>query len=198
MLQKLEKLKWIQLPIGAKSEGEEKEARKLKARNVKFCVIKKQIINKTKELKEEVLKREYADPSIMKELEVREDILESKEWIKRKDEARKILDSYEQEAAMLGQDVDKEVDFFDEVEMLVKEKISDLKSEDKKKGYYAVTGTKPKENVVFPKPFEGLLGVNVYKWCREMKDAMESAQVREEDRVKKIRQYLSGDAKIKV
>ena len=34
--------------------------------------------------------------------------------------------------------------------------------------------------------------------AREMKDAVESAQVREEDRVKKVRQYLSGDAKIKV
>ena len=63
------------------------------------------------------------------------------------------------------------------------------------KGYHSLTATKPKENVVFLKALDGVLGSNVYKFRKEIEKAIESTQVKEDDKVKMLRKYLTEDAK---
>ena len=53
-----------------------------------------------------------------------------------------------------------------------------------KKGYHSLTATKPKKNVVFPKAFDRVWGNDIYKFCKEIDEAIDAAQVKEDDNVK--------------
>ena len=49
------------------------------------------------------------------------------------------------------------------------------------KSYHSLIAIKPKENVAFPKAFDGILGSDVYKFRKEIEEVIDSAQVSEDD-----------------
>ena len=160
----------------------------LEGKKAKLQVVQKQVTVKARDLKNVVMK--VPDPKTMKEAEVRAAIADAKDWVKKMDEIQKLTDSMEQEGAMMNIDVKTEMEFAEQMTEAVTGKIEALKIEDKLKGYYASAGTKPKETIVYPKPFEGIFGTNIYRWCKEFEDAVESAQIREDDKVRKLLEYL--------
>ena len=170
-------------------------AAELEGKQAKVRVIQKQVAEKSRSLKKVVT--DMTETKDMKELELRETLLESKEWLKKQEEVQK-MDSLEQEAATLKVDVVEQATLFEEMRITVENKITEMKRIDKEKGYHSLTHTKPKEGVVYPKPFAGEFGENVFRWIKDMKEAIDSAQIKEDDKVKKMRQYLAGEAKVKV
>ena len=109
-------------------------------------------------------------------------------------EIQTIMDKTEQEAAGLNMDLSRTSTRVGAMKDAVSSKVDALKKEDREKGYYCLTVTKPK-NVVFPKPFDGVLGSNVYKFRKEIVEAIDSAQVKEDEKVKMLRKYLRRDAR---
>ena len=77
----------------------------------------------------------------------------------------------------------------------VEEKVKKLKRLDAELGLYTLAPSKVKENIVYPKPFKGAPGEDVYKFVREFKEAIAADQVRTKDEVKTLIKYLKGEAK---
>ena len=76
----------------------------------------------------------------------------------------------------------------------VKEKIADLKKADKERCLYSLT--KPvKEVAVYPPPFSGSDGEDVYKFKEKMLEAITTNQIREKDKVEVLRKYLRKNAR---
>merc|ERR1712090_79700 len=115
-----------------------------------------------------------------------------------KDEIDTLRDKIEQDAVGLGVDLDAELSKVTAMRSAVTTRVDALKKVDREKGYHCLTATKAKDNIVFPKTFDGVLGSNVYKFRREIEDAIDSSQVKEDDKVKLLRKHLSGDTKAKV
>ena len=162
----------------------------------KLEVIKKQLIVKSNNLKRKVEK--VPNLNTLKEQEFREFAEESKEWEKKVEEMQKISDNLEQEGVTLKVDVKDELADFNETLDTVMAMIKHMKVFDKGKGYYAMSKSKAKESIVYPKAFDGTFGVNIFRWCKEMEEALESARLKEEDKIRKLLEYLSGDARTKV
>ena len=166
---------------------EKKERVELKMRNItKKCTELTNIIDTVDE------------PQGMTENEVRENLLESKDWQRTANELRKQKEIIEEE--MIGQPVDAEIktefeqkteDMMDSVSQMVK----DLKLQDKERGLYTLAPAKTKEKVVYPEPYSGDTGVNVFKFVSDLKDAIAADQVRKSDQIKTLRKFLKGDAK---
>ena len=166
---------------------EKKERVELKMRNItKKCTELTNIIDTVDE------------PQGMTENEVRENLLESKDWQRTANELRKQKEIIEEE--MIGQPVDAEIktefeqkteDMMDSVSQMVK----DLKLQDKERGLYTLAPAKTKEKVVYPEPYSGDTGVNVFKFVTDLKDAIAADQVRKSDQIKTLRKFLKGDAK---
>merc|ERR1712105_191263 len=77
---------------------------------------------------------------------------------------------------------------------VVTRSVNALKDRDREKGYCSLTISKPKVGVVFPEPFDGSWGSNVYKFCEEIEDAIRSAKVKRSNEVKLLRKHLTNDA----
>ena len=73
--------------------------------------------------------------------------------------------------------------------------IENLKIVDKEKALHTLSPCKVKENIVYPKPFSGRSGENVYKFVKDFQDAIAADQVREVDKVKKLMLLLKDDTK---
>ena len=80
----------------------------------------------------------------MRELEVREALIESKDWIKRKNEIETLRDKIEQEAVGLSVDLDVQLSRVAAMKDAVSTRVDALKKEDREKGYHCLTATKPK------------------------------------------------------
>ena len=137
----------------------------------------------------------------MTENEVRHHMVESKEWKKTIEGLTKAKEDIDVE--ILEVDVEASLkseydlsyeDAFDRVE----NKIKNLHLQDKERGLYSLAPSKVKETVVYPSPFEGKVGENVYKFVENIRDAIEADQVRTTDQVKTLRKYLRGKAKVTV
>ena len=77
---------------------------------------------------------------------------------------------------------------------LIQTKITELKAVDSKRGLFSLS--KPvKELAVYPEPFNGNAGENVYKFRDKFTKALIANQIREKDRVELLRKYLKGRAK---
>ena len=68
-----------------------------------------------------------------------------------------------------------------------------ISAEDEKRGLNSLCENKNKHTVVFPEPFKGNFGENVYKFKEEIVAAIRDSQVK-----KALLKYLRGDAKIRV
>ena len=81
---------------------------------------------------------------------------------------------------------------------LEKEKVDALTAEDEKRGLNSLCEYKNRDTVVFPEPFKGVFGENVYKFRDEVKAAIRDSQIKKADQVKTLIKYLRGDAKLRV
>ena len=76
----------------------------------------------------------------------------------------------------------------------VKEKLSYLTAADKERGLFALN-KQVKDVAAYPETFSGKVGENIYKFFEKMKEAFESNQVAEKDRVGILMKHLGGSAK---
>lgn len=178
---------------------QQKEAKQLDSRQ-KRCEIKmKNTVKKSREIQRLVDEVKSVDE--MSENEVRQFLLESRAWEKKTEDLTKTKESIEEDFIGETADVDLEDEFENEFQDAI-DKVADLIKKltvkDKEKGLYTLAPSKSKEKVVYPDPFTGIMGENVYKFCKEIKEAIEADQVRTADQVKTFRKYLKGDAKLNV
>ena len=73
-------------------------------------------------------------------------------------------------------------------------KITDLKEVDKARGLYSLSKT-VKEVAVYPPPFGGAKGEDVYKFKEKFVEAVTANQIRERDKVEVLRKHLKSSAK---
>ena len=134
----------------------------------------------------------------MTENEVRTNLIESKDWQKTANELRMQREHIEEE--MIGQTIDVELKTRLEQEAegmmtTVSKLVKDLKLQDKERGLYTLAPAKTKDKVVYPEPYSGDTGVNVFKFANDVKDAIAADQVRKSDQIKTLRKFLKGEAK---
>ena len=139
------------------------------------------------------------DAAEMTDNEVREWIIESRDWEKY---VKEIVSNKEKaEEDSVGLDIEeKEINDLKEVVQhavdALATKISSLKNEDKTRGLFtAVSKNLSRENVVFPEAFAGSLGENVFKFKDRFMQAIHDSQVREKDQVEVLRKHLTGEAR---
>ena len=136
----------------------------------------------------------------MNDIEIRECMIESKNW---ESSIKEIINSKEkaEEDAVGIDNISQEILAMKEVVQgavdALTTKLDNLKLEDKNRGLHSAENTRTaKESVVFPDAFEGKRGENVYKFKQKFEEAVTDAQVREKDKVEVlIRKHLVGEAK---
>ena len=135
----------------------------------------------------------------MNDIEVRENMLESKNWESLVKEIVHHKEKAEEDA--VGIDIDPQVtlDLQGVVQSAVDaltNKLDNLKLEDRKRGLYSIVNRRTvKDSVIFPDAFEGKNGENVYKFKQKFEEAIADAQVCEKDKVEVLRKHLVGEAK---
>ena len=82
------------------------------AKAARFKIMMKQIKAKSTSVRKAAT--HHAKPEELKQSEVLDKMLESKEWTKKVEEIQKMVDTFEQEGAMLGLSLEDAVDTFDE------------------------------------------------------------------------------------
>ena len=85
-----------------------------------------------------------------------------------------------------------------ELKELKNNKASALTDEDNERGLKSLCENKNKSSVVFPEPFKGIMGENIFKFKREIMSAIKDTQVKKADQVRTLVKYLRGDAKARV
>ena len=134
----------------------------------------------------------------MTDNEVREGMVKTKEL---KDQVEKVVLSKEKvDEDAVGIDLNpeeilkmKEIvqDAVDSLEA----KMDNLELEDKSRGLYSLSKGRGKDTVVFPEPFSGKDGENVFLFKRKFEQAIFDSQIREIDKVDVFMKYLKGQAK---
>ena len=134
----------------------------------------------------------------MTDQEIRENLLNSKDWEKQVDDLTTSKEAIELDS--VGVTVSEETkgnfetDLHDAIDKVCT-LIENLKVIDKERALHTLAPSKVKENIVYPKPFSGKSGENVFKFVKDFKDAIAADQVREVDKVKKLMLLLKDDAK---
>ena len=82
--------------------------------------------------------------------------------------------------------------------ILIEAKATALTKEDDDRGLNSLCENKNKSAVVFPEPFKGDLGENIFKFKREIVSAIKDTQVKKADQVRTLLKYLKGDARNRV
>ena len=177
----------------------EKEAKVAENRKKKCEVKMKNTVKKSKDIKD--ILGEVKDVDTLSENEIRQYMLESKNWERKTDELTKSKEAIDEE--FVGDAIDQNLkeEFETEYESTIEMMTSLIKSltlKDKERGLFSLAPSKSKEKVIYPDHFTGVMGENVYKFCKDIKEAIEADQVRTADQVKTFRKYLKGDAKLNV
>ena len=155
------------------------------------------IKEKATEAKKKIMKVKAVNE--MNDIEIRECMMESKNW---ESLVKEIVNSKEKaEEDAVGIDISSQELL--EMKEVVQEavdaltmKMDNLKLEDRNRGLHSAINTRTaKESVVFPDAFEGKRGENVYKFKQKFEEAVADAQVREKDKVEVLRKHLVGEAK---
>ena len=81
---------------------------------------------------------------------------------------------------------------------MLENKIAAISHIDTTKGLNSLCENKHKETVVYPEPFKGNFGDNVYKFKEEITAAIRDSQVKKSDEVRTLLKYLRGEAKNRV
>ena len=177
----------------AENMKEEKAAGEKKA---KFEIRIQKHLKKTKSLRETI--EAIGDCAEMSEQTIRKNLLESKEWEKKLDSLLTAKDTIDEETVNLTFDSNIKSELESEFNMLldtVEEKVKELNLIDSKLGLHTLAPSKVKENVVYPEPFKGAPGEDVYKFVKEFKEAIAADHVRTNDEVKTLLKYLKEGAK---
>ena len=77
-------------------------------------------------------------------------------------------------------------------------KVTAVSEVDASRGLNSLCESKAKDTVVFPEPFKGLFGENVFKFKEDITAAIKGAQVKNAEQVRTLSTYLRGDAKARV
>ena len=84
---------------------------------------------------------------------------------------------------------------FDDLLDCIETKVKELTLLDTNLGLHTLAPSKVKENIVYPEPFKGTPGEDVYKFVQEFKEAIAADQVRTSDEVKTLLKYVKGEAR---
>ena len=107
-----------------------------------------------------------------------------------------------QEEALGNEDLAQMAEQLNEKVQIVKQvkenKMSAISQVDLSRGLNSLCENKNKASVVFPEPFKGIYGENVFKFKEEIVAAIKDSQVKKSDEVKTLVKYLKGDAKARV
>ena len=163
---------------------------------LKLEVRMKNHLKKTKDLNETIQAVGACDN--MSEQEIRKNLLESKEWEKKVDSLVTVKEAIDEEIVGLVVDENLKTNVqakFDELLDTVEKKVKELTVLDAALGLHTLVPSKVKDKVVYPEPFKGEPGEDVYKFVRDFKEAILADQVRTSDEVKTLVKHLKGEAK---
>ena len=179
----------------------EKEAKIAQQNKLKVELKMKNATKKSQDLKKKINPVLSKDCETMSDQEIRENLLNSKNWEKEVEALTTSKEAIELDAIGIDVDPDTKNDFQDEFHDAIDKVcilVENLKLIDKEKSLHTLAPSKVKENIVYPKPFSGETGENIFKFVKDFKDAIDADQVREVDKVKKLIALLKGEAKTAV
>ena len=182
--------------VAAKTAENVKEEKAAEFKKAKFEIRIQNNIKKIKRFKETI--EAIGDCDDMSEQTIRKNLLESKEWERKLDALIAAKETIDEETVNVTFDSNTKAELdseFDKLLKIVEEKVKKLILMDAELGLYTLAPSKVKENIVYPKPFEGTPGEDVYKFVLEFEEAMAADQVRTKDKVKTLIKYLKGEAK---
>ena len=176
----------------------EKEARLATEKIIKIELRMKNVTKKSNDLVQKIRNILDKDCQDMTDQEIRENLLNSKDWEKQIDNLTTSKEAIELDSVgvSVNEDIKNtfETDLHDAIDKVCT-LIENLKLVDKEKALHTLAPSKVKENIVYPKPFSGKSGENVFKFVKDFKDAIAADQVREVDKVKKLMFLLRDNAK---
>ena len=102
---------------------------------------------------------------------------------------------YFEESVTLDNESDRQTVWavVDNLCLAINSKVDSLYVEDERWGLYSRLENKAKDTFVYPDPFHGILGDNVYKFVKELKEAVIESQVKRSDQGKTLQKYLAGE-----
>ena len=177
---------------------DEKEAKLTADKVVKVELRMKHTTEEAEDLKSKIGDVLEMDCNDLTDQEVRENLLNSKDWEKEVGELTKNRKAIELESVGISVNQDIKEKFENELKDTIDKVctlVASLKVMDKEKGLHTLAPSKVKENIVYPKVFSGKSGENVFKFVKDFQDAIAADQVREVDKVKKLMLLLKDDAK---
>ena len=130
------------------------------------------------------------------DLQIREYLQSSKIWETKLEDIHSSKVKAEKEIIGLDFDEDAKKKFLTTVQNCkeaVVSKIKDLKEEDAERGLYSLSKT-VKDVAVYPAPFSGKHGEDVYKFTDKFKEAITANQIREKDKIEILKKHLKGSA----
>ena len=99
------------------------------------------------------------------------------------------------EMAQMAEQLDDKIKI---VKTVKENKIEAISQVDSARELNSLCESKNKATVVFPEPFKGIYGDNVFKFKEEMIAAIRDSQVKKADQVRTLMKYLKGEAKSRV
>ena len=172
------------------------ENRKLDELKAKAGIKKSFIEDKVKSLKQKVTA--FKAPVDMTNDEIRYAMKESKIWERKFDEIIVEQQKYYEECVPFDDLEEAKEHVKSIIEVLqdtISDKVSLLGVEDEDRGLSCRAENRSKDTVVFPLPFKGELGENVYKFIDDIKNAIIDSQIKKSDQVRTLIKYLGGEAK---
>ena len=136
----------------------QKEDKSAEIKKQRLVVRMNHHLKKTKALKETI--EALTDCKDMSEQEIRKNLLESKNWEKKVDDLTSVKETIDEDIVSLDVDGSLKAEVEDEFDLLVESvqnKIKELKLLDTGLGLHTLAPSKVKENVVYPKYFNGLM-----------------------------------------
>ena len=166
----------------ASARSENKKLEELKAK----AGIKKSFIeDKVKTLRQKI--KSFKAPVEMTNDEVRFAIKECKTWEKKYDEIIVEQQKYYEECVPFDdlEEAKEQVRaIIETLQDTISDKVSLLYVEDETRGLSCRSENRSKDTVVFPSPFKGDLGENVYKFIEEIKSAIIDSQIKNPTRLR--------------
>jgi hypothetical protein len=134
------------------------------------------------------------------DLQVREYLAESRKWESKLEDIT--ASKLKIDKDVVGLDIctknkDKLSEVVNKAKQACVDAISDLKKVDSERGLFSLSKT-INEVAVYPPPFSGKKGEDVYKFKEKFVEAITANQIREKDKVEVLRKHLRDTAKTRV
>ena len=140
------------------------------------------------------LLHEIYDAELLTDLQVRENLAESKKWENKLEDL--FVSKVKIDKDVVGLDIcddhkDRLTDVVNKAKLAFDSKVANLKKVDSKRSLFSLSKV-VKEVAVYPKPFEGKKGEDVYKFKEKFAEAVIANQVGEKHKVDVLRKHLRG------